>query len=114
MRNTLLLLAGVILLYLASSLVLQGIYGESYGFFAGEDRWRPDGNSDWVRQGAPSDPAPSEPSENIPLLLNYLPIFLPGLLLALFLFTPLSRKLEPKRSVELAEGKTSDGSTQDS
>ena len=109
MRNTFLLLAGVVLLYLASSLVLQGIYGESYGFFAGEDRWRPDGNSGWVRHGVPSAPPPSEPSQNIPLLLNYLPIFLPGLLLALFLFTPLSKKLEPKRSVEIAQEKPTDG-----
>ena len=114
MRNIILLLAGIILLYLASSLVLQGIYGESYGFFAGEDRWRPDGGSGWVRHGSPSEPEPSEPSQNIPLLLNYLPIFLPAFLLALFLFTPLSKKLEPKRSIEMAERKESDGSSEDS
>ncbi len=94
MRNTLFLLVGVIALYLVLAVGLQIIYGPSYGFLSGEDCWRPDGQGGWVKHGEPSDPPPAEPSQNIPIPVQYLPIFVPGLLLCAFLFTPLSKKLQ--------------------
>ncbi len=94
MRNSVWLLLAIVVLYLAASLALQGIYGPSYGFLAGEDCWQPDGQGGWEKHGNPSDPPPAEPSREVPIALRYLPIFLPGLLLVVFLFTPLSKKLE--------------------
>lgn len=96
MRNKLLFLIAVILLYLIPSLILQGIYGPSYGFLSGEDCWQPDGNGGWVEHGHPNTPMPAEPSVNVPMGVRYIPIFLPGLLLFLFLFTPLTRYLESR------------------
>jgi hypothetical protein len=94
MKPRVLLLIALVLLYLIPSLVLQAVYGPSYGFLSGDDRWEPDGSGGWVMRGSPTDPMPDEPSEYIPILLLYLPIFLPAFVLILFLFTPLSRKLE--------------------
>jgi hypothetical protein len=94
MKRQIYLLVAVIALYLISSLTLHLIYGDSYGFLQGEDAWMPDGNAGWVRQGNPTDPMPSEPSIDVPYLVRYIPIFLPAVILILFLFTPLSRKLE--------------------
>ncbi|MFH1687106.1 MAG: hypothetical protein ABIE70_06235 [bacterium] len=88
---------GLALLYLIPALALQAVYGPSYGFMAGEDCWQPDGQGGWVEHGAPSDPAPDQSSVVIPIGLLYLPIFLPAGLLILFMFTPLSRKLERRR-----------------
>jgi hypothetical protein len=95
MKRHLLLLAGIILLYVASSLVLKGLYGDSYSFLEGNDYWRPDGKSGWVQVGEPTEPPPEQASRNIPILVLYLPFFLPAILLALFLFTPLKTKLDP-------------------
>ncbi len=95
MRNRLLLLVGIIALYVATSLALHAIYGPSYPFLAGEDCWMPDSSGGWRAHGSPADSAPAESSVNVPLLLNYLPIFLPTLLLLMFWFTPLRRKLDP-------------------
>ncbi len=108
MRNKVIFLIAVILLYLTPSLILQGIYGPSYGFLSGEDCWQPDGQSGWVQHGHPQSQQPSEPSVNVPMWVRYVPIFLPGLILFLFLFTPLSRHLEsprpePEESPEEAE-----------
>jgi hypothetical protein len=94
MRKPLLLLAGIIVLYLVSSLVLHLVYGPSFPFLPGEDCWMPDSQGGWRAHGNPSDPFPTEPSVNVPLLLTYLPIFLPGALLILFTLTPLRRRLE--------------------
>ena len=94
MRKTIWLLIAIILLYLVPSLVLQAIYGPSYGFLAGEDCWVPDGQGGWVEHGSPAGPPPAQPSVEVPIMVRYIPIFLPALLLILFLFTPLSRKLE--------------------
>jgi hypothetical protein len=102
MRNKVLFLIAVILLYLIPSLVLQGIYGPSYGFLSGEDCWQPDGKGGWVEHGQPQTPPPDQPSVNVPMGVRYIPIFLPGLLLFLFLFTPLTRQLE-SRPAEPAE-----------
>ena len=95
MKARVLLLIALVLLYLVPSLILQGVYGPSYGFLAGDNRWEPDGVGGWVMRGEPSEPMPEEPSEYISIWLLYLPIFLPAFVLILFLFTPLSRKLEP-------------------
>ena len=94
MRNKLIFLVAIILLYLIPSLILQGIYGPSYGFMSGEDCWQPDGTGGWAKHGNPQEPQPSEPSVNVPMWAWYLPILLPGLVLFLFLFTPLSRHIE--------------------
>ena len=98
MRNRLFLLIAVIALYLLTSVLLHAIYGPSYPLFAGEDCWIPDGTGSWRAHGSPSGPAPAEPSVNVPLLFNYLPIFIPALVLILFLFTPLRRHLDPTPS----------------
>ena len=105
MRKKLLFLTAVILLYLIPSLILQGIYGPSYGFLSGEDCWLPDGKGGWVPHGLPDWPAPGEPSVIVPMGVRYIPIFLPGLVLFLFLFTPLAKHLEsrPAEPVETEE-----------
>ena len=89
------LLFVVIGLYLVLSLGLHLMYGPSYPFLAGEDCWMPDGQGGWRAHGSPLDQAPTEMSVEVPLLLNYLPIFIPALVLILFLFTPLRRHLDP-------------------
>jgi hypothetical protein len=104
MRKNIYLLLGVILLYLISSLILSGIYGPSYGFMQGENRWEPDGSGGWVKHGTPTDPAPAEPSVQVPDSVRYIPIFLPGALLVLFLFTPLGKKLESPKQPEPTDG----------
>ena len=96
MKNNLLLLVAVILLYLVTSMVLSAVYGPSYGFLSGEDSWLPDGRGGWIEHGHPSAPPPSEPSVEVPFIVRYLPIFIPGAVLILFLFTPLSRFLDKK------------------
>lgn len=108
MSRHLLLLSGVVLLYLVPSLVLQAVYGDSYGFWSGEDCWQPDGAGGWVKHGQPDGPPPAEPSQNVPLLLHYVPIFLPAALLVVFLFTPLSRKLEKKQPPSESTGPPGD------
>jgi len=94
MRNKLILLVAIIALFLATSLALHLIYGPSFPFLAGEDCWMPDGAGGWRAHGHPSDPPPDQLSVAVPLLLNYVPIFLPAALLILFTLTPLRRKLE--------------------
>jgi len=100
MRNNLILLITVVLLYVISSLILQGIYGPSYGFMSGEDCWVSDGEGGWVEHGKPGEPPPQEPSVNVPVGVRYIPLFLPAIVLILFLFTPLSSKLESKEPEE--------------
>lgn len=95
MGKRFLLLAALIALFLAISFGLNLAYGPSYPFLAGEDCWQPDGQGDWLAHGQPTNPAPSVPSVEIPLLLHYLPIFVPALVLILFVFTPLRRHLDP-------------------
>jgi len=100
MKNNILLLTGVVVLYLAVSLALYGVYGASYGLFEGADRWVPDGSGGWLAQGEPSDPPPAEVSVEVPMAVQYLPIFIPALFLAVFLFTPLRRLLESPQPTE--------------
>jgi hypothetical protein len=97
MRRHVYLLLGCVVLYLLPSVTLQAVYGDSYGWLSGEDCWEPDGSGGWVMHGHPDGPMPSEPSVVIPILMHYLPVFLPTALLVLFLFTPLSRKLDPPK-----------------
>jgi hypothetical protein len=107
MRKKVLFLIAVVLLFLIPSLILEAIYGPSYGFLAGEDCWQPDGSGGWVKHGQPSMPPPDEPSVEVPMGVRYIPIFLPGLLLFLFLFTPLSRHIDTparKEDKEATEG----------
>ena len=94
MRSKVLFLIAIILLFLIPSFVLQGVYGPSYGFLAGEDYWQPDGSGGWIQHGQPASPPPAQPSVDVPIWARYIPILLPGLVLFLFLFTPLSRRLE--------------------
>ncbi len=97
MRNHVILLIAVFLLYLIPSVILQTVYGPSYGFLSGEDCWQPDDSGGWVKHGAPSVPPPAEPSVSVPIGVRYIPIFLAAAVLVLFLFTPLSKRLETKR-----------------
>ena len=80
-------------LYLILSLGLHLAYGPSYPLLAGEDCWQPNGQGGWRAHGQPQNPAPTEVSVEIPLLLNYLPIFVPALVLVLFVYTPLRKHL---------------------
>lgn len=111
-RNNLIMLAVLIILYLGTSLVLDAMYGPSIGYMQGEDYWRPDGNSGWVAHGNPSAPAPEQPSINVPLVAHYLPILIPGFLLALFLLTPLGRILDgkPKKDSTISKSEIADNS----
>ena len=97
MQKQLLLLAAIIALFLATSLVLHVVYGPSFPFLPSEDCWVPDDHGGWLAHGHPSAPQPTQPSVHVPLLFNYLPIFLPGALLVVFMFTPLRRRLETKK-----------------
>ncbi|UCD64805.1 MAG: hypothetical protein JSW34_05050 [Candidatus Zixiibacteriota bacterium] len=96
MRNKIIFLLAVVLLFLIPSFILQAVYGPSYGFLAGEDCWVPDGQGGWQKHGDPATPPPAQPSVEVPMAVRYIPIFLPGLLLILFLFTPLTRHLETR------------------
>lgn len=94
MRRAAILLAAVAGLYLLPSIVLKAVYGPSYTFPPSEDYWQPDGSAGWKPHGKPAGPPPSSPSVDVPMPLRYLPIFLPGILLALFMFGPLSKKMQ--------------------
>ena len=100
MKKNLIFLAILILLYLIPSLILQGVYGDSFGLWKGSERWYPDGNGGWEKQGEPNYLMPKGPSEVVPIGLQFLPLLLPGIVLMLVLLTPLSRVLETKRPTE--------------
>jgi len=58
---------------------------------------------------------PTVSSEQVPVPLQYLPIFLPAALLALFLFTPLRRRLDrPQREPEVGGFEAVDDESGDS
>jgi len=101
MQRWLLLILGVIILYLVPSLLLQAVYGDSYGFMAPDDCWTADGQGGWLMKGFPDSPMPAEPSLNVPVFLEIAPFLLPLLLLLLFLLSPLSSYMdrEPKYNV---------------
>ena len=108
-RNNLIMLVVLAVLYLGTSWIMGATYGPSYGFMTGEDYWRPDGSGGWVAHGNPADPAPDQPSINVPLLAHYLPILIPGFLLILFLFTPLRVYLDGKPAPKEPEDEPVDG-----
>ena len=108
MKKNLYLLAGIIFLYLASSVILQVVYGQSFGFLNGEDYWVPDNAGGWVKHGNPISPMPTEPSVEVPVSVRYIPIFVPAALLILFYLTPLSRLIEPPPPKEEAAGDASE------
>ena len=83
MQRWLLLILGVIILYLVPSLLLQAVYGDSYGFMAPDNSWTADGQGGWKMKGFPDSPIPAEPSLNVPIFLQIAPFLLP-LLLILF------------------------------
>ena len=101
MQRWLLLILGLILLYLLPSLLLQAVYGDSYGFMAPDNFWTPDGQGGWQMKGFHDTPMPTEPSLNVPVFLQIVPFLLPLLLLLLFLLSPLSSFMdrEPKYEV---------------
>ena len=94
MHKKVYLLLGILGIYLITSLCLHLVFGPSFHFLSGEDSWVPDGAGGWLAHGHPPDPRPQEPSTNFHFILQYLPIFLPTLLLVLFTLTPLRRKLD--------------------
>ncbi|MFQ5499988.1 MAG: hypothetical protein ACE5FH_09985 [Candidatus Zixiibacteriota bacterium] len=93
MKRSVFLLAALVLLYLVPALILEGAYGESYALFSGSGYWSPDGQGGWIEVGNATEPEPEVRSKLIPLPLLYLPLVLPAAVLALFLFTPLSKLL---------------------
>ena len=113
MKNAVWLLLAVIGLYLVLSIGLHAVYGPSYPFPPSSDCWRPDGSGGWTAIGKPLDPPPDTPSQQVPVLVSYIPLLVPGLLLVLFLFTPLSRLLDGKpkqpEPEEAAESESSPG-----
>ena len=102
-RNNLIMLAVLVILYLGTSWILGAMYGPSYGYLSGENSWKPDGNGGWVAHGSPTTPVPDQPSQVVPLVVHYLPILIPGFLLALFLFTPLRTILDGKPGAKKPE-----------
>ena len=100
MQRWLLLILGVIILYLVPSLLLQAVYGDSYGFMAPDDCWTADGRQ---MQGFPDSPRPTEPSRNVPVFLQIAPFLLPLLLILLFLLGPLSSFMDREPKYDVSE-----------
>lgn len=98
MKRNVILLVILVALYFSTSFVLNQIYGDSFPFLAGEDRWEPDGSGGWIEHGHPDSAMPAEPSVNFPIIVYYLPVFIPAFVLILFLFTPFNKFLENKTS----------------
>jgi len=113
MKNNLYLLFALIVLYVGSVLALKAVYGPSCSTWEGEDCWIPDGQSGWVMHGNPTGPKPDLPSEIIPIGIQYIPIFLPSALLILFMFTPLTKKLERKQEQGESSHPAGDNSAND-
>ncbi len=97
MNKNIILLVVLFALYFLVGYTLQGIYGDSYNFMAGENYWAADGNGGWLEYGNPSGAMPTETSVMPPLITFYLPFFIPAFVLILFMFTPLSKCLEAKK-----------------
>ncbi len=99
MRKTIIFVVTIILLFLIPALVLRTIYGPSYHFLSGEDCWMPNGNGGWVKHGFPYGQMPHEMSVNIPLVVMYIPVLLPGLLTAFVLYMYLSKKFKRRKLI---------------
>ncbi|KAA3635849.1 MAG: hypothetical protein DWP97_03965 [Calditrichaeota bacterium] len=100
MKKNLILLFTLIALYFGIGFSCKAVYGDSYPFMQGDHYWEPDGTGAWVAHGNPTTEMPNEPSELPPLITYYLPFFVPGFVLFLFLFTPLGKLLEEKKEEE--------------
>jgi hypothetical protein len=107
MKRNIILLVILIALYFGTSFVLNLVYGDSFPFLAGEDFWESDGHGGWVEHGHPNSEMPVEPSVNFPILIYYLPVFIPALVLFLFLFTPLGKLLESSSDEAIEDDKES-------
>ena len=99
MKKNIILLAVLVILYFGVGYGLSSYYGDSFSFQK-SDYWEPDGNGGWVAYGQPAEPMPAGESKLPPLIIYYLPIFIPAFVLMLFLFTPLGRLLEAKKEDE--------------
>ncbi len=90
-------------MYLLPSLILQAVYGDSYGFMSGEDSWIPDGERGWQTHGFPDNPEPTKPSANVPIFLELVPFLLPLLLIFLYLLSPLSSFTDRQPKYEVSQ-----------
>jgi hypothetical protein len=101
MRKAIIFVVAIVLLFLIPALILRAIYGPSYYFLSGEDCWMPDGTGGWTKHsGAGFEaPPPQEPSINIPLVVMYIPVLLPGLLTAFILCMFLSKKFKRRKLI---------------
>ncbi len=97
MSKNILFIGVLFLLFFAVGYSLDSYYGESYQFMSGENYWQPDGKGGWLEMGNPRDNMPSTESVLPPLITLYLPFFVPGFVLVLFMFTPLGRLLETRK-----------------
>ncbi len=101
MRTAIIFVVAIVLLFLIPALILRAIYGPSYYFLSGHHCWMPDGNSGWVKHGPmlPNSTKPQEPSINIPLVVMYIPVLLPGLLTAFVLCMSLSKIFKRRKLI---------------
>ena len=99
MLKTIIFIVTIVLLFLIPALILRATYGPSYYFLSGEDCWMPDGTGGWTKHGMPGGPQPHEPSVNIPFVVMYIPVFLPGLLTASVLCMSLSKKVKRRKLI---------------
>jgi hypothetical protein len=99
MRKTIIFVVAIVLLFLIPALFLRATYGPSYHFLSGEDCWMPDGTGGWTKHGMPGGPQPQEPSVNIPLIVMYIPVLLPGLLITFILYMSLSKKFKRRELI---------------
>ena len=97
MKRSLIFLFTLIALYLIPSLIFDAAYGPSYMLWETNDYWRPDTSGGWEAVGSPREPMPDQPSQVVSIWAFYLPLLLPGLVLLVVLFTPLTRLLEEPR-----------------
>ena len=99
MLKTIIFIVAIILLFLIPALTLRAVYGPSYYFLSGEDCWMPDGTGEWTKHGVPAGPPPQEASINIPLVVMYIPVLLPGLLTAFIICMSLSKKFKRRKLI---------------
>ena len=101
MLKTIFFIVVIILLFLIPALILRAMYGPSYHFLSGEDCWMPDGTGGWTKHsGAGFEaPPPQEPSINIPLMVMYIPVFLPGLLIIFLICMFFYRKYQRRKLI---------------
>lgn len=110
MRNVVILIIVLALLYLIPALTLQFVYGPSYDLMGQYPGWEPDGARGWQPEGVfrandslPEVKPPTVVSYDIPPAFEYMPIFLPAIVLLLFLFTPMRRLIERQPPPDVME-----------